>query len=426
MSDIIKAQQGLARKAEEMKPIGLRIMESLVQGQLARRVRWGGCRNVRSERNEARCVLTKSLQERKEAYKYAGKSISKFEQMRSLTEIKADIRTEYQDIGSHVLQDVIKRLDKAFDSFFRRIKAGEEPGYPRFQGRNRYDSFCYPDASGWKIEGKILKLTKIGSIKIKLHRPLHGKIKTCTIKREGDTWYVVFACEGEASAKLSYSDEAVGIDLGVSHLATLSTGDTIENPRHFRKGEKKLARLQRSLTYKKRGSHRRKKIVKLVGKAHRKVRNQRADFLHKASRNLVNTYETLVFEELAPSNLSKRAKPKQDEHGKYLPNGGSAKSGLNQSIGDAGWGQFVEYCSYKAANAGTSVLFVNPTYTSQICSGCGMVRKKELSERWHSCECGTELDRDHNAAINILRLGRSQRVPPSRVSVESCVEAVGL
>lgn len=367
-----------------------------------------------------------ALQERKEAYKYAGKSISKFEQMRSLTEIKADIRPEYQDIGSHVLQDVIKRLSKAFDAFFRRVANGEEPGYPRFQGRNRYDSFCYPDASGWKIEGKILHLTNIGDSKIKLHRPIEGKIKTCTIKREGDGWYVVFSCEVEASLKLPYSDEAIGIDLGVSHLATLSTGDTIDTPRYFRKGEKKLARLQRSLKYKERGSHRRKKVVQRVGKAHRKIRKQRADFLHKASRNLVNTYETIVFEELAPSNLSKRAKPKQDENGKYLPNGGSAKSGLNKSIVDAGWGQFVEYCMYKAASAGTSVLFVNPKYTSQVCSGCGTVRKKELSERWHSCECGTELDRDHNAAINILRLGSNQCVPPSRVSVESCIEAVGL
>ena len=409
-----------------MKPIGLRMMESLVQGQLARRVRWGGCGNVHAEKDATRRVLTQSLQERKEAYKYAGKSISKFEQMRSLTEIKADIRTEYQDIGSHVLQDVIKRLGQAFDRFFQRCKLGDTPGYPRFQGRNRYDSFCYPDASGWKIEGNTLCLSKIGDSKIKFHRSIEGKIKTCTIKREGDAWYVVFACEVAASSKLPYSDETIGIDLGVSHLATLSTGDTIDNPRYFRKGEKKLARLQRSLKYKKRRSHRRKKIVKLVGKAHRKVRNQRADFLHKASRNLVNTYETIVFEELAPSNLSKRAKPKQDENGRYLPNGGSAKSGLNKSIVDAGWGQFVEYCVYKAASAGTSVLFVNPKYTSQICSGCGQVRKKELSERWHSCDCGTELDRDHNAAINILRLGSNQRVPPSRVSVESCVEAVGL
>jgi len=376
--------------------------------------------------DRCRELYNAALQERKEAYKYAGKSLSKFEQMRSVTEIKADIRLEYQDIGSHVLQDVIKRLGKAFDRFFQRVKVGETPGYPRFQGRNRYESFCYPDTSGWKIEGKILHLTKMGDIKIKLHRSMIGKIKTCTIKREGEHWSVVFACEVKTSSKLADSDESVGIDLGVSHLATLSTGDTIDNPRHVRKGEKKLARLQRSLARKKRGSHRRKKVVKQVAKAHRKVRHQRADFLHKASRHLVNLYGLMVFEELQPANMSKRAKPKQDASGAYLLNGGSAKSGLNKSIQDAGWNQFVQYCSYKAEDAGRTVVQVNPRYTSQICSGCGAIKKKELSERWHSCDCGTERDRDHNAALNILRLGRSQQVLYSRVSGGSLVEAVGL
>ena len=406
MSDIIKAQQGLARKAE-MKPIGLRIMESLVQGQLARRVRWGGCRNVRSERNEARCVLTQSLQERRDAYRMAGKSINYYDQATQLPEIK-DIREEYRDIHSQVLQDVLRRVKKAFDNFFRRCKNGEEPGYPRFQGYNRYDSFTFPQSGFSLTHDNSVCLSKIGSIKVKLHRPIEGTIKTCTIKREGDDWYVVFSCEVEMEP-LEVNEEAVGIDLGLLHFATLSDGSTIENPRYFRKGEKKLAKLQQALARKKRGSHRRKKAVKQVGKAHRKVRNQRADFLQKQSRKLVNTYGLMVFEELQPANMSKRAKPKQDENGKYLPNGGSAKSGLNKSIQDAGWHQFVQYCSYKAANAGRTVLFVNPKYTSQVCSGCGTVKKKELSERWHSCDCGTELDRDHNAAINILRLGRSQR-----------------
>jgi putative transposase len=144
-----------------------------------------------------------------------------------------------------------------------------------------------------------------------------------------------------------------------------------------------------------------------VAKLHRKSGNQRRDFLHQASRTLVDTFDTLIFEELQPANMSKRPKPKQDASGAYLPNGAAAKGGLNKSILDAGWGQFQQFCTYKAARAGREVLLVNPKYTSQVCSGCGTVRKKELSERWHSCECGTELDRDHNAAINILRLGRS-------------------
>ena len=244
---------------------------------------------------------------------------------------------------------------------------------------------------------------------------MEGEIKTCTIKREGNCWYVVFSCQVEAEL-LPVSGEAIGIDLGLLHFATLSDGSAIENPRYFRKGEKKLATLQQALARKKRGSHRRKKTVQRVGKAHRKVRNQRADFLHKQSRKLVNTYGLIVFEELQPANMSKRAKPKQDENGKYLPNGGSAKSGLNKSIVDAGWSQFVPFCTYKAEDAGREVVQVNPRYTSQVCSGCGTVKKKELSERWHRCECGTELDRDHNAALNILRLGRSQQ---SAMAVEA-------
>jgi len=203
-------------------------------------------------------------------------------------------------------------------------------------------------------------LSKIGAIKVKLHRTIKGTIKTCTIKREGDHWYVVFACEVERMP-LPENHEAVGIDLGLLHFATLSTGETIENPRYYR----------------------------------------------KASKQLVNRYGTIVFEELQPANMSKRPKPKQDENGKYLPNGAAAKGGLNKSIVDAGWAMFQQFCLYKAANAGREVLFVTPNYTSQFCSGCGQVKKKDLSERWHSCECGCSLDRDHNAALNILRLGRS-------------------
>lgn len=341
-------------------------------------------------------------------------NINYYSQANQLSEIKDD-REEYKDIHSQILQDVLKRVDKAFKAFFRRCASGATPGYPRFQGRDRYDSFTYPQG-GYSLSlsprqeshDSRVCLSKIGRIKVKLHRELQGPIKTCTIKREGEQWYVVFSCEVKAEP-LSVSDTAVGIDLGVLHFATLSTGETIENPRYLRKGEQKLKVLQQSLSTKKRGSHRRKKAVQKVAKAHRKIRNQRADFLQKESRKLVNAYGTMVFEELQPVNMSRRATPKQDENGTYLPNGASAKSGLNKSINDASWGQFVQYCTYKAECAGRTVVTINPKYTSQICSGCGIVKKKALSERWHSCECGTELDRDHNAALNILRLGSSQQ-----------------
>ncbi len=230
-----------------------------------------------------------------------------------------------------------------------------------------------------------------------------------------------FVCEVE-DAKLPLSSEDVGLDLGVTHFAALSDGTFIDNPRHYRKAEKKLARLQQTLSRKKRGSHRRQKAVKQVARVHRKIRHQRKDFLHKESKKLVDRYQVMVFEDLQPANLVKRPKPKQDETGKYLPNGAAAKGGLNKSISDTGWAQFVQYCSYKAASAGREVVKVNPKYTSQMCSQCGQVRKKDLSERWHSCDCRGELDRDTNAARNILRLGRSQQ---STKAVEAPALAMG-
>jgi len=291
------------------------------------------------------------------------------------------------------------------------VKSGEEPGYPRFQGRNRYDSFTYPQTGGFSLtHDSRVCLSKIGSIKVKMHRPIEGKMKTATIKHEAGHWDVIFSCEVAQPEPLPVVESEIGIDLGVTHFAALSDGTFIESPRYSRQAQKKLEKLQQALSRKKRGSHRRKKAVKQVAKAHRKIANQRRDFHHKHSTQLVREHQTIVFEHLEMTNLTKRAKPKQDEQtGQYLPNGAAAKSGLNKSILDAGWGQFQQMCVNKAACAGRTVLFVNPRSTSQVCSNCGTVRKKSLEERWHSCECGCELDRDTNAAINILRLGRSQQ-----------------
>ncbi len=348
-----------------------------------------------------------ALQERRDAYLMVGKHISYYDQANQLPDIK-EIREEYKDIHSQVLQDVLRKADKTFQAFFARCKRGDTPGFPRYKGKGHFDSFTYPQAGFSVTHDNRVCLSKVGSMKVKLHREIKGTIKTATIKREGDCWYVVFVCEVEHEP-LEVSDEAVGIDLGLLHFATLSDGSTIENPRYYRKAKKQLERLQQALSRKKRGSTRRKQAVKQVAKAHRKVANQRRDFLHKASHKLLNSYGLIVFEELQSSNLRKRPKPKQDESGMYLPNGAAAKGGLNKSISDAGWKMFQQFCVYKAANAGRTVLFVNPKYTSQICSGCGAVAKKELGERWHSCSCGCELDRDMNAAINILRLGRSHQ-----------------
>src|SRR5205807_3809910 len=217
---------------------------------------------------------------------------------------------------------------------------GENPGYPRFQGRNRYDSFTYPDGAGWKLtveeQGKklqgTLSLTKIGQAKVTLHRPLEGKIKTVTIKREVDQWFVTFSCEVEAPEKLPLSYEDIGIDLGVTHLATFSNGEMIEHPRYYRKARKVLEKRQQAFSRKKRGSHRREKARKLVAKAHRKIARQRKDFQHKASKKLVERYQVIVFEDIKTSTLTRKPKPQQDENGTYLANGAAAKRGLNTSI----------------------------------------------------------------------------------------------
>ena len=348
-----------------------------------------------------------ALSERRDAYRYAGISITYYDQQNDLPEIRHEIREEYADIASHVLQDVLRRLDKAMQAFFRRVLVGEKPGYPRFQGRERYDSFTYPDSAGWKLEGSQLHLSKIGTVKGVLHREIEGTIKTVTIKKEVDQWYVCFSCEGVTAEKLAVSSEDVGIDLGVSHLATLSNGIMIEHPRYSRRAKKKVEQAHQAVSRGKKGSHRRNKAKKQLGKAYRKVRNQRRDFLHKESRKLVHQYQVLVFEDIKASNLTRKPKPKKDETGKYLPNGAAAKGGLNTSILDAGWGMFVAICSCKAEEAGRTLLKGDPKFTSQICSGCGTVRKKDLSERWHSCDCGAELDRDVNAAINILARGHT-------------------
>jgi putative transposase len=248
-----------------------------------------------------------------------------------------------------------------------------------------------------------------------------GQVKTCTIKRDVKHWYVTFSCE-VGDEPLPPSEEAVGIDLGLLHFATLSTGETIENPRHYRKGLKRIKLLSQIKDRRKYGSHRRKRAAIALAKAHRRVRNQRKDCQQKAARTLVNRFGLLVFEDLKIVNMSATPEPKPDpdHEGQFLPNGAAAKAGLNQSILDAGWGQFQQYGVTKAASAGRRVLCVNPHLTSQLCSGCGQIVKKELDERWHSCECGVELDRDHNAALNILFRGEASGPRCYRVVEAPC------
>ena len=222
--------------------------------------------------NRCRELYNAALSERRDSYRYTGKGVSYYDQKRDLPEIK-ELREEYKDIHSQVLQDVILRLDKGMKNFFRRVKNGETPGYPRFQGRNRYDSFTYPQG-GYTLSEKHVILSKIGRVRVKLHRAIEGTIKTATVKREVDQWYIVFSCEVEQPAPLPESQSEIGIDLGVTHFAALSDGTFIDSPRFFRQAQKDLKRKQRHLSRCKHGSHRRNKARVQGAKAHRKVKNQ--------------------------------------------------------------------------------------------------------------------------------------------------------
>jgi putative transposase len=367
-----------------------------------------------------------ALHERREAYRLGHKSLAYQDQQNELPAVKAAV-PEYKAVHSQVLQDVLRRVDRAFVGFFRRVRAGHTPGYPRFQGRNRYHSLTYPQyGNGAHLEyaaGKwgLLTLAKLGRLRVRVHRPIAGVIKTVTIRREADQWYVSFSCLVEVEpAPEPLANAAVGIDLGLLHFATLSTGEQIDHPRYFRRAQKRLAAAQQKLSrcqkrrHNQASSKRREHARLAVARAHRKVRNQRADFHHKLSRRLVAEYDLICFEDLAITNLTRRPKAKVDptptaETGatRYAPNGAAAKSGLNKSILDAGWGAFQQMCVCKAAWASRTVLFVDPRYTSQTCSRCRAIQKIPLGEREYRCPaCHLTLDRDHNAAVNIIQAGK--------------------
>jgi putative transposase len=343
------------------------------------------------------------------------KPLNYYTQANQLKAIK-EARPEYKQIHSQVLQDVLKRVDKAFAGFFDRLKKGQTPGYPRFQGKGRYDSFCFPQG-GWTLTGKKLKLHGItGQIKVKLHREVLGKVKTCTIKREGkgqqSQWYVCFAVEYSlASESVSFDPHNPGgVDVGLHEFAAISTGEFISNPRFFRQSEERLAALQAEASIKQKSSKRWQKLMGAIAKLHRKVKRQRSDFHHKHSRGLVDKFDLIVFEDLQVKNLLKRARPVPDptRTGQHLPNGAAAKGGLSKSIADAGWGTFVKLTTYKAASAGKVCLQIDPKHTSQSCSECGTQAEAKLGleNRTFVCtKCGLKLDRDTNAARNIVKKG---------------------
>jgi putative transposase len=333
-----------------------------------------------------------ALEQRKTAYERCGISLSRYGQEAELKDIRAEM-PEYAAIHSHVLQDVLARLDKAFQAFFRRIKTGETPGYPRFHGRARYTSFTYKEfGNGARLDNGFLVLSKIGRLAMRWSRPLEGLPKTVTINREADGWYVCFSCADVPCKPLPLTGQETGIDLGLESFATLADGSQIANPRIFRVAELNLKRAQRRVSRRKKGSNRRRKAVVLLAKDAQTVKRQRTDVHHKTALALVRQYDAIAHEDLQVANMVRN-------------------HALAKSIADAGWSQFCAILAFKAAYAGKRVVAVPPAFTSQACSGCGILVQKGLSVRWHTCPaCGTSLHRDQNAALNILRLGQKSGV----------------
>lgn len=345
--------------------------------------------------NRTRELYNAALQERRDAYKKTGGSVTAFEQMRSLAEVKEG-RPEYRRIHAHVLQGVITQLDRAFQGFFRRVKAGEKAGFPRFKGKDRWNSFYFKQVwdnrrDNWFGPGKPvgsnrIRLPNIGDVRIKWHRPLVGRPKTVTIKRDGEHWYAVYVCEVEPTP-LPPAGGEVGIDLGTNpNFLFTSNGGLIPAPKYYRVTERKLRRQQRVVSRRKRGSSGRKKAVAALKRLHRKVRNQRKDFHHKTARKLLEANDVVYHENLSVKTMS--------------------RSRLSKNILDMGWGQFLNILYGKAAEAGRRVVGVNPAYTSQICSGCGHVQKVPIGKPYECGACGLVIHRDVNAALNILRMGQ--------------------
>jgi putative transposase len=292
----------------------------------------------------------------------------------------------YKQVHSQVLQDVLLRLDKACQAFFNKSAK-----FPKFKKPEKYNAFTYPQYGGFQIKNNRLVLSFIGAVRIRMHRIPVGTLKTCTIFRDVDQWYACLSSDdGIDFTERGSHENAVGVDLGLIRSIVLSTGEMIENPKHLKQSAHRLRKLQRSLDRKQKGSRNRAKARVKLAKAWRRVRNQRMDHVHKVTTKLAAKYDTVIFEALKINNMVKN-------------------HNLASAIMDATWSKLRLYTAYKVEGRGGRVILVNPNGTSQKCSGCGWVVQKDLSERIHQCPaCNLVIDRDHNAALNILNLGLEQ------------------
>jgi len=337
-----------------------------------------------------RWVYNKALKTHRNAWQENQESLSRYDMVNMLPGWKEE-QTWLKDGHAQAMQEALKRLDLAFRAFFRRVKNGEDPGYPRFKSYYRYNSFTYPQKkSNWRfLENGRIRLSKIGNVNIKLHRPLEGEFKTLTIRRDRiSNWYACFSCIVKPKP-LPPTDKVVGVDLGLTTFATLSNGDKIKRHRWMKRDEKDIVRLQRKKDKLPKGSRKRHEVVHALQHAYQRQTNRRYNFAHQESHKLVNEYQLIAFEDLNIQDMQQ--------------NGNKT---INRGIADVAWGRFVQFSQSKAEYAGRTVVLVNPRGTTQECSGCGETVSKDLSVRKHNCpNCGLSLSRDHNAALNILSRG---------------------
>ena len=351
-----------------------------------------GQRHILEQQLElSRWAYNETLAERKRAYEERGASLRLYD-TQALLPVWKLTKPELKLVHSQVLQNISVRVDLAFHAFFRRVKEGAaEVGFPRFKGFGRYDSLTYPQyGNGVRLEGERLILSKVGAVQVVLHRPVEGTPKTVTLTRSRTgKWFACFSCETEAEP-LPPTDAVVGVDVGLSSFATLSDGGKkIDNPRFYRRDEADLKRVQQRKDAAKNAQNWPENATQkgILARIHKRIANRRSDFAHKESRTLVNAYQVIVFEDLAPMEMGR-------------------SRGMRKSIVDVAWTQFIRMTVAKAEEAGRRVIRVNPKNTTKMCSTCGEIVPKKLSVRVHTCpHCGLVMDRDENAALNILQRG---------------------
>jgi len=342
-----------------------------------------------------RFLYNNALEHRITAYRSGGVSVSAYDQNKELTQIKKTEEFSWlAEIHSEVLSDVIFRLDKAYQSFFR------ASGFPKFAGKHRYNSFTYRIRSGKvAIDDGRIKLPKIGLVKLVYHREAHGTAKQVQVVKEGSKWYCVIVCE--VLPKEAHKEKkAIGIDVGVAQLATLSNGNQYENPLFLKEMQAELRRKQRKLNRQKKGGKNWQKTKKQINKLHKKIARRRNNYLHNVSRAITDEYSAIVVEDLKVKNMTKSAKGTKDKPGKNV----KAKSGLNRSLLDSGLSSFLYQLEYKTQYRQGEFVKVNPAYTSQACSACGHVAKenRKTQDKFCCVECGHTENADVNAAKNIL------------------------